>query len=187
MQDKIAVVFPGIGYHIDKPLLYYTRRLAREAGYELIEISYNFPYKAKEVKDNSDKKKDAFALAVEQTRDQLSQVKFENYSKVLFIGKSLGTAVAAHYDREHGIGAKHLIMTPVPNTFDHLRAGCGMVYHGLSDPWCENDIVKEMCTKLELELHEMPDANHSLETGSVLTDADNLRDLLARVKSFIED
>ena len=31
---KLAVFFPGIGYHCDKPLLYYSRKLAQECGYE---------------------------------------------------------------------------------------------------------------------------------------------------------
>ena len=31
---KAAVFFPGIGYHCDKPLLYYSRKLAQECGYE---------------------------------------------------------------------------------------------------------------------------------------------------------
>ena len=41
---KIAVFFPGIGYHCDKPLLYYARKLVQEYGYEKIvmqEYSYN--------------------------------------------------------------------------------------------------------------------------------------------------
>ena len=31
---KLVVFFPGIGYHCDKPLLYYSRKLAQEYGYE---------------------------------------------------------------------------------------------------------------------------------------------------------
>ena len=27
-NGKLAVVFPGVGYHADKPLLYYSRKLA---------------------------------------------------------------------------------------------------------------------------------------------------------------
>ena len=41
---KIAVFFPGIGYHCDKPLLYYARKLVQEYGYErtvMQEYSYN--------------------------------------------------------------------------------------------------------------------------------------------------
>ena len=38
---KAAVFFPGIGYHCDKPLLYYSRKLAQECGYEeTIALSY---------------------------------------------------------------------------------------------------------------------------------------------------
>ena len=40
---KLAVFFPGIGYHCDKPLLYYSRKLAQECGYEeTIALSYNY-------------------------------------------------------------------------------------------------------------------------------------------------
>lgn len=33
-MSKLAIYFPGIGYHCDKPLLYYSRSLARELGYQ---------------------------------------------------------------------------------------------------------------------------------------------------------
>ena len=40
---KAAVFFPGIGYHCDKPLLYYSRKLAKECGYEeTIALSYTY-------------------------------------------------------------------------------------------------------------------------------------------------
>ena len=29
MSNQLAVLFPGIGYHTDKPLLYYSAKLAR--------------------------------------------------------------------------------------------------------------------------------------------------------------
>ena len=32
-EKKLAVLFPGIGYHCDKPLLYYSAKLAGAAGY----------------------------------------------------------------------------------------------------------------------------------------------------------
>ena len=33
-MKKLAVFFPGIGYTADKPLLYYSRKLAAELDYE---------------------------------------------------------------------------------------------------------------------------------------------------------
>ena len=43
-MKKLAVIFPGIGYHVDKPLLYYSRKLAGEAGFSVVGVPYrNFP------------------------------------------------------------------------------------------------------------------------------------------------
>ena len=39
-NKKIAVIFPGIGYHADKPLLYYSSRVARQYGYEVMCADY---------------------------------------------------------------------------------------------------------------------------------------------------
>ena len=35
-EEKIAVLFPGIGYTCDKPLLYYTGKLAVARGYKIV-------------------------------------------------------------------------------------------------------------------------------------------------------
>ncbi len=186
MSDKkLAVAFPGIGYHNDKPLLYYSRKLARELGYDVIEINYDFAVNAKEIKGDKDKMRDAFEVAAKQTKEQLSKVDFAGYEKVLFIGKSLGTTVAAYYDREHDIGAKHIVLTPVPKTFDFLKPGCGIVFHGNADPWCETSLVNEKCRELGLEVHIVEGANHSLETGEVVKDAKNIGDIVAAIDCYI--
>ena len=51
-MKKLAIFFPGIGYHADKPLLYYSRKLAGEAGYELIALKYD--YQAGNIRGNKD-------------------------------------------------------------------------------------------------------------------------------------
>ena len=59
---KLAVVFPGIGYTADKPLLYYTSRLASKQGYQIRTVSYdNLP---ENVKGDPEKMKQAFDLAL---------------------------------------------------------------------------------------------------------------------------
>ena len=35
-MKKLAVLFPGIGYHVDKPLLYYGAKLAKQ--YDFLKI-----------------------------------------------------------------------------------------------------------------------------------------------------
>ena len=40
MNKKLAVIFPGIGYHVDKPLLHYSIRLAKQYGYDIKCVDY---------------------------------------------------------------------------------------------------------------------------------------------------
>lgn len=178
---KIAVVFPGMGYHSDKPLLYYSKRIARQKGYEIVEVDYKFPYKAKEIMNDRVRMKEAFEIAVSQIKEQLSGIDFSECGDIVFIGKSIGTALAAHFDKELGVGARHIVFTPVPQTFEMLRNSCGIVFHGLSDPWCPTDIAKSKCLELNLKLLEVDNANHSLETGSALEDIRNLQWVMEEV------
>ena len=51
-MNKTAVIFPGIGYHCDKPLLYYASKLAASHGYDVIRITYpEFPVNLKGATD----------------------------------------------------------------------------------------------------------------------------------------
>ena len=88
-MNKLAVIFPGIGYSADKPLLHYSRRLAEKHGYEVIILPYSgFPRK---VKGDRKKMEECFHIAVRQSRKMLSDVNFPEYDDILFIGKSIGT------------------------------------------------------------------------------------------------
>lgn len=40
-KTKLAVLFPGVGYHIDKPLMYHSKNLAMQAGYDTLAIEYS--------------------------------------------------------------------------------------------------------------------------------------------------
>ena len=51
---KAAVFFPGIGYHCDKPLLYYSRKLAQECGYEET-IALSYTYDGGNIRGNEEK------------------------------------------------------------------------------------------------------------------------------------
>ncbi len=184
-SDKLAVIFPGMGYHSDKPLLYYSKRLARERGYEIIEIKYDFKVRARDIMNDKDAMHEAFSHAAKETKRQLSSVKYEDYKKILFIGKSIGTTVAAYYDQKNGINAGHIVFTPVPETFKYLRDGCGIVFHGTADPWCDTELAESKCEELHLEIFEVNDANHSLETNDPIIDCSRMQGILNKVDEMM--
>ena len=93
--------------------------------------------------------------------------------------------MAASYDKTHNIDAAQLVFTPVPQTFDFLRAGCGTVFHGNADPWCKTDIATARCEELGLELVIVEKGNHSLETGDPIRDIQELEDVMGEVEKII--
>ena len=41
MGKRLAVIFPGIGYHCDKPILYYSRKLAKEQDVAIVVVTHD--------------------------------------------------------------------------------------------------------------------------------------------------
>lgn len=179
---KLAVIFPGIGYHTDKPLLYYGKKLARKYGYDIAEVSYsNFP---KDIKGSKEKMWEAFLLALKQAEDLLKDIDFSKYDSLLFISKSIGTAVSAAFAKEHRLATYNIFYTPVEKTFDFIEQD-GIVFHGTDDPWVETPVVKKGCREKNLPLYVIEGANHSLETGDVMTDLKNLEKIMNQSNEYI--
>ena len=101
MGKKLAVIFPGIGYHTDKPLLYYAKKLAVKHGYQIVEVAYQGF--RKDIKGNADKMQEAFESALRQTENQLAEQVWPDTDEILFISKSIGTIVAAAYAKKAGL------------------------------------------------------------------------------------
>ena len=95
-MNGIAVFFPGIGYHCDKPLLYFSRELAREAGYQEI-VNVNYSYHVEDIRGNPEKMRAAGLALFAQTEDALKEIRWDAYDDILFVSKSVGTAIAAAY------------------------------------------------------------------------------------------
>ena len=164
---KLAVVFPGIGYTADKPLLYYTSRLASKHGYKIRTVSYGtLP---ENVKGDPEKMKQAFDLALEQTERSLGSIDWNSYGSILFISKSI---------------VKSILFTPLAETFSFPLAG-SIAFHGTADPWAETNSIRELAAQKDVPLFLTQNANHSLETGDVLTDIFILKTTMERVQRFI--
>lgn len=182
---KTAVIFPGIGYHTDKPLLYYSKKLAAAYGYGILEIRYSEKPDKKNIRGNREAMREAFEKALSDAERELDGEKLREAGDVLFISKSIGTVAAAAWARRHGIPARQILYTPVAETFEFAGKGSGIVFHGTADPWVTTETVKEGCRRAELPLFITEGANHSLETGNVQTDLANLQIIMRETGDFI--
>ena len=132
---KIAVFFPGIGYHCDKPLLYYARKLVQEYGYEKI-VMQEYSYNGKNIRGDKKKMQEAFESLYAQAEKKLEEIAFDEYSEVLFISKSVGTIIASAYAEKYKIKCCQILYTPVEQTFmfEHDDA---IAFIGTADPWSD--------------------------------------------------
>ena len=68
---KLAVFFPGIGYHCDKPLLYYAKKLTQQCRYEEC-ISLSYSYDGGNIRGNQQKMQQAFEALYAQAEEKLT-------------------------------------------------------------------------------------------------------------------
>ncbi len=179
---KLAVLFPGIGYTCARPLLYYAGKLAAERGYQILSVEYGeLP---RNVKGSPERMRLAFDIACERTEAALERVDWAAQEDVLFIGKSIGTAVATRYAARHGLNVRFVLLTPLAQTFDGM-AGEAVAFHGTADPWADTGAIRAACEARGIPLYLTEGANHSLETGNVEADIETLSETMRVVRKFI--
>ena len=183
LMKKIACLFPGIGYTCDKPLLYYSWKLLKGLGWEVVPVPYTgFPA---DVKGHPEKMRQAAQTALEQAEEILRDIEWSDYAEILLIGKSIGTAVCAAYAQRHHLRCRQILFTPVEETF-RFADSRSIAFHGTADPWADTKAIEECCRRTGIPLYETEAANHSLETGIVDDDIEIMRKTMQTVKAYIE-
>lgn len=164
MSKMLLIRFPGLGYHVNKPLLKLTYEKALEYGFE---TSIDIAYKRKDSAISKDKNtiKNEFEYLYEQVTEQLKDINFSEYEMILVISKSIGTALAARYIKEHSINAFNIYLTPLDITFNYEPKNA-IFFTGDKDPWVTLDEVKMGCNNANLPLFIIKDGNHSLTLNS---------------------
>ncbi len=175
---KLAVFFPGIGYTVDRPLLYYSKKLAKQYRYEVRDVCYQVP---------EGKPEQAFAEAFAQTEQMLSSLDWTRYEEILFVSKSLGTVVSCAYAEKYHITCRNVYYTPLEQTFS-FHPQPGIVFHGTADPWVKTALIREKCEAYALPLHITEGTNHSLELPDKIGESiQNLKKIMELTERYIAD
>ena len=185
-MSKIAVIFPGMGYTADKPLLHYSRRLAAENGYDIRVIKFSgFP---KKIAGDRKSMEESFAIALKQSEEMLADTDLTAYEDILFIGKSIGTIAAAKIASESPAKdrIRLILYTPLEDTFA-FSFGEAIAFTGSGDPWvgAEKNRIPAICEERGIPCLISPDANHSLEVGDALGDIWEMARIMRDTELFI--
>lgn len=181
---KAAIIFPGMGYHSDKPLLYYASKIAVQQGYKLLKVDYG-EIEAFDRNEHVGFEKATFK-ALHHCERQIEAWQLENYESLVFISKSIGTVVGGLVGENDTLPIKHICYTPLEETFCHAIKE-GIVFHGTNDPWARTEVVKNQCEKAQLPLYLFEGANHSLETENVINNIEILKKIMEQTKRYLEE
>jgi hypothetical protein len=187
-SKKCVILFPGVGYSTDRPLLYYSGKLARQAGWTLHTVGYP-EFKSAAISDmrqDQSRREQAFYQALTSIEGQLRA--FPDFDRYLFIGKSIGTILAAYLAanpfKDQDVSA--VFYTPLKETFDFARDRGGIAFYGDADPWVGKATIVSGAKKRRLPLTVYPGANHSLETGNLSKDLEILTDVMTRTWHYLQ-
>lgn len=193
-MQKIVLLFPGVGYNTDKPLLFYGRKLAQNYGYDIV-IALSYGGINTNIKGDLEKMKEAFESALVQAEEIFRKecekkgldykTIFSEGNEILVISKSIGTAVAAAFQQKHGFVGKNIYFTPVRESFLFMQPKSGIVFHGTADPWAKTEDIRQGCGKLGLPLYITEGANHSIETGDALKDLQILQEVMVHCNDYL--
>ena len=179
---KVGVLFPGIGYTNERPLMYYSRKLLLECGYDVIEVNYTgFE---KKVKGNQKKMREAFEHGKAEAEKILSDYDWGLYEDIVFVGKSIGTAIAADYAIEKELNVREIYLTPLAMT---LMKGMpkGMAFTGTADPWVDTETLPTAFKETDIPVQIYKGANHSLETEDTVENTKILTDVMENMKKYL--
>lgn len=179
---KLCVLFPGMGYHCDKPLLYYSSKIAQSKGYDVAALKFSgFPDNAK---NDEDLLRKSAEIAFNQSVEQLKDIDFSKYEKVVFIGKSIGTVAMQMYRSKFNMNDVSVLLTPIEFTFEYTDTGC-TAFHGTADPIADTTKISRLCSEQNIQLYKYENANHSIETKDIFTNLEYLRDVIAKIEKIL--
>ena len=184
---KIAVIFPGMGYTKDRPLLYYAGKIAKSSGYELVFVQYDDVSFDKELLKDHTKMTEILKKCIDSAEESLADTDLADAEDIVFISKSIGTVIAGAMAKRHVVDAKQICFTPVEQFRDFIDGGRTIVFYGDADPFASPSAIASICREKKLEAYRIDGADHSLETKDVLKDIENLDFVMQKVSDKVND
>jgi len=185
-MKRLAIVFPGLGYTADKPLLYYGLDIACECGYqEYRKLKFVLLDKSN-IRGNEAAMQAAFDELYKQAEEQMKDIDWKQYDDILFISKSIGTIIACAYANEKRImNVKHVLYTPLKYTYQY-KIQNAIAFIGTEDAWSDCQEVVKLSEGAGVPINVFDKCNHSLETEEdVSGNINRLSEIMEMTKDFL--
>ncbi len=157
-KKKLVILWPGRNYSCDKPLLYYAGKVFEKRGYDVIGLRYQAL-----LTGDKDDIEGLIEEAKPYVAQELKNVDFSIYEDIVFVSKSMGTALAGYFEEKFRLNARHIFLTPVQEALPYMRMGKCIVVAGKEDRILESRKLKIYCVEQDVPLKQFEEVGHSLE------------------------
>lgn len=190
-SDRLAIIWPGYGYGVDMPVLYYATRITWLYGYDTLCVDANYSedplYLAMSDKERSD------LANAEAEAACAAATKAHSHKQLLLIGKSLGTFTMLHVleSQSQAAEAKCVWLTPLlTNDYfcDHvLRLSPSSLFIiGDKDPYFSGERLDQLARSTRGQALVVPGATHDLEVdGDIFASIEGLSRMMQALSSFL--
>ncbi|ELC8441411.1 alpha/beta hydrolase [Clostridium perfringens] len=182
---KLCVILPGIGYCLDRSYLDYSKQLAKEIGYDVLEVEYGYQINRSEF--NLEKE---FSIMVSESLEVIDNAIDKEYEEVLIIGKSIGTSVQSFLNKDLSKrfkNIKNIYISPINKTLDEFNIESNsLVITGDEDPLLSIANRMNIEKRDDVESFIIEGANHALDIeGNIMKTVDSLKESLEIEREFI--
>lgn len=174
-MKKLVIIFPGAGYGLDCPLLYYADFVYEAKGFDRVHMNYQ------SILSNTELSVENKLVKVrEYVLEQVKDVNFAVYDEIVFLSKSIGSVEAGILAERLGIKVIQVFITPIEEAISYCDKDSYVVI-GTRDKAYQ--IYKEYCDANKIKVLYVNDADHSLEVEGKPYQS---IDVLKMVMQFIE-
>jgi acetyl esterase/lipase len=183
-SEHLLVILPGRGYTRDYPLLYVLRQMAVALGYDVLSMEYSF--QADPQATSFDRLGwDGLDAEVDQV---LAALPRQDYTRICFAGKSLGTPLAVQQAQKHPAPEKLLLLlTPVANAVQMAGEEIAtLAVIGTADAVYNAEIIEADVRRDNVTWWVFDDLDHSLEAkGDWQASLKALGEIMAICEDFL--
>jgi len=171
VTSTLAVIFPGVNYSCDMPLLYYTARLLGQRNSDVLNLhtEYSQPeYRSLPAAQRAE------WISTDATAGVEAALAHREYQKLILIGKSIGTlSLATLIGQEIGAAMRF--------------QGPALYISGTGDDLYEADNLNRIKQATRAESLIIEGANHSMEIPGKMEDSlQVLKQVITRIGSFLD-
>lgn len=173
-HPQLLLVFGGVGYTSDKPLLYYGIQCALQNGYDVCVFDYGqYPF-------DKNHPLNYVEAATKNVQKMMEQIDFSQYDKVCCLAKSIGTVIASFMRQEEWPA---FMLTPIKEVLLKTPVKKDVYICASQDPMVEKehiDLFKKSGVKVFLL-----EGNHSIETKCLRKDLEQLQVIMELFDDFL--